>query len=265
MLDKKQLKRLLSYSWPMVPNSLSMWVMRVSDRFIITAMMGAVANAAYAVAYKIPSILNLAENTFNMAWQESASLASKDTDANAFYTTTFSNLYNFALGLLSLLIGSTPLLFNILVRGDYGEAYNQIFILYMAVFFFVLSSFWGALYVAFERTKSVGLTSTVAAVINLGVDIALIKFIGLYAASGSTLVSYVFLCVYRIIDTRKFLSIKYNFKFIFTTIIIVMIQCIICAQRIIILDILNLLVGTIVFWTLNKKNLIMYAKKLWQK
>lgn len=265
MLDKKQLKRLLSYSWPMVPNSLSMWVMRVSDRFIITAMMGAVANAAYAVAYKIPSILNLAENTFNMAWQESASLASKDTDANAFYTTTFSNLYNFALGLLSLLIGSTPLLFNILVRGDYGEAYNQILILYMAVFFFVLSSFWGALYVAFERTKSVGLTSTVAAVINLGVDIALIKFIGLYAASGSTLVSYVFLCVYRIIDTRKFLSIKYNFKFIFTTIIIVMIQCIICAQRIIILDILNLLVGTIVFWTLNRKNLIMYVKKLWQK
>ena len=49
-----QIKRLLAYSWPMVPNSMSMWVMRVSDRLVITIFMGASANAIYAVANKIP-------------------------------------------------------------------------------------------------------------------------------------------------------------------------------------------------------------------
>ena len=72
--DKVLLKEMLKYSWPMVPNSMSGWVMRVSDRLVVTAVMGVSANAVYAVANKIPSLLNLAQNTFALAWQENASV-----------------------------------------------------------------------------------------------------------------------------------------------------------------------------------------------
>lgn len=263
--SKKQLKTLLTYSWPMVPNSLSMWVMRVSDRFVITAVIGVAANAVYAVAYKIPSILNLAQSTFNMAWQESASLASRDKDANAYYSNVFKSIYDISAGMMSALIGITPLLFVTLVRGNYDEAYNQILVLYLAVFFFVISTFWGGLYVAYQRTKSVGATAVAAAAINLLVDIALIKWIGLYAASGSTLVSYLFLCVFRIFDTRKFVDIQYNYKHIGIVLAIVVAQCIICAQRMLILDIINFIVGMIVFTALNKELLISYGNKLVHK
>lgn len=265
LIRKNQLKRLLAYSWPMVPNSLSMWVMRVSDRFVITAVMGVAANAMYAVAYKIPSILNLAQNTFNMAWQENASLASKDDDANAYYSNIFRKIYDISAGMMSALIGITPLLFFVLVRGDYDEAYNQILVLYLAVFSFVISTFWGGLYVAYQKTKSVGISAVVAAIINIVVDVALIKWIGLYAASISTLVSYLFLCIYRIFDTRKFLKIKYNFKHIFVVLAIVIIQCIVCAQRMLVLDIINFVVGVIVFVVLNKDIISSYLKKIMKK
>lgn len=265
LISKGQLKRLLAYSWPMVPNSLSMWVMRVSDRFVITAFMGVAANAVYAVAYKIPSILNLAQSTFNMAWQESASLASKDEDANAYYSNIFKKIYDISAGMMSALIGITPLLFFILVRGDYDEAYNQILVLYLAVFFFVISTFWGGLYVAHQKTKSVGMTAVVAAIINIVVDVALIQWIGLYAASVSTLVSYLFLCIFRIFDTRKFLKIKYNYKHIFIVLAIVILQCFVCAQRILVLDIVNFVLGVLVFVVLNKDILISYRNKLAKK
>ena len=265
LVNKACLKSLLAYSWPMVPNSLSMWVMRVSDRFVITAVMGVAVNAVYAVAYRIPSILNLAHNTFNMAWQESASIASKDSDANAFFSKIFRDLYDITTGMLSALIGVTPLLFVILVRGDYGEAYNQIIVLYLAIFFCALSSFWGGLYVAYQKTKSVGFTAVLAALINLVVDIALIKWIGLYAASGSTLVSYLFLCVFRMIDTRKFLNIHYDYKHIFITLVILIAQCIVCAQRVLALDVINFIAGVCVFVVLNRDLMLSYWNRFTKK
>ena len=54
MLSRHTLKELIRYSWPMIPNSLSMWVMNLSDRLVLTAVLGVSVNALYAVANKIP-------------------------------------------------------------------------------------------------------------------------------------------------------------------------------------------------------------------
>ena len=61
-------RTLIAYSWPMIPNSLSSWVMRLSDRMILTAFMGAEANAVYAVANKLPNMFNIVQSTFSLAW-----------------------------------------------------------------------------------------------------------------------------------------------------------------------------------------------------
>ena len=75
-VSRDMLKRMLNYSWPMVPNSMSMWVMRLSDRLVILSVMGVTWNAVYAVANKIPQLLHLAQTSFTMAWQENASIVS---------------------------------------------------------------------------------------------------------------------------------------------------------------------------------------------
>ena len=69
---------MLGYSWPMIPNALAMWVMNLSDRLIITAVMGVEANAVYAVANKIPNLFTTLQGTYIFAWQENASLSVGD-------------------------------------------------------------------------------------------------------------------------------------------------------------------------------------------
>lgn len=261
----KKTKQMLQYSWPMIPNSLSMWVMRVSDRLVIVAYMGVAANAVYGVANKIPSILNYVHTTFNMAWQESASMASKDNDAGKFYSSMFELLFNLVSGGMALLLGITPAIFAIFVRGDYTEAYNQIPVLYIAIFFCCLSSFWGGIYVAYRRTKSVGLTALAAAACNLIVDITTIKWLGLYAASGSTLVSYLALCIFRVVDTRKFVNLTYKWKHIGLIFAILLAQCIISFQRQTILDIINFVLGAAVCLALNRKLISVMLKKVYNK
>lgn len=251
-VSRDMLKRMLRYSWPMVPNSMSMWVMRLSDRFVVTAVMGVAWNAVYAVANKIPSLLSLAQRSFTMAWQENASIVSKDEDAGEYYSAMFKTMYSLMAGALGLLICITPLLFKVFVKGSYDDAFYQMPVLFLAEFLYAMATFMGGIYVAYMETKSVGITTVLAAVCNLVVNVTLIKRIGLYAASGSTLVSYLFLLVYRMIDVRKYVKIKYDYKNIVLVSIILLAECILCFQRKTITNIVNIVLGITCFVFLNQ-------------
>lgn len=246
-----KLKELLSYSWPMVPNSLSQWVMHASDRLIISYFMGVSANAVFAVAYKVPSILNFAQSTFNMAWQENASIVSKDEDAASYYSMMFDKLYNLVAGFMSVLIGMTPIIFWVLVRGDYDAAYIHIPILYIGIFFYVLSTFWGGILVAFKETKSVGTTTVISAVIHIVIVLSLIGAIGLYAATIATVVSYIVLCILRLKRVEKLIHIEYKWKRIGWICAVLVCQCALCALRVPVIDAVNLVVGIVFGIVLN--------------
>lgn len=253
MVSIKEIKTMLAYSWPMVPNSMSMWVMRVSDRLVITFFMNVSANAIYAVANKIPQLLTLAQTTFTMAWQENASIVSKDEDADRYYSDMYKTMFDLMAGAMCVIIAFVPILFIILVRGDYSAAYNHIPILLLGMFFYAMSSYLGGIYVAYMKTKSVGITTMIAAVLNLVIDVALIHFIGLYAASLSTLISYVFLFFYRLIDVRKIIKIQYDFKHMILVFVFMILVSVLCVLQNNIANILNFVLATVVFLALNKQ------------
>ena len=211
-LDKKLVRELLSYSIPMIPNSMSRWIIQMSDRLVITAVMGVEANAVYAVANKLPALYRNLQSTFTLAWQENASIASKDQDADKYYSEMFDAMYGVFFGIIAMLIAATPVLFPILVKGDYEGAYAQIPILYIAAFFSSLASYLGGVYVAYKETKKIGITTIVAAATNLLVDIVLVNRIGIYAGSVSTLISYILLVICRMIGVQKFLKMEFKIK-----------------------------------------------------
>ena len=265
MISIKEIKRMLAYSWPMVPNSMSMWVMRVSDRLVITFFMNVSANAVYAVANKIPQLLTLAQTTFTMAWQENASIVSKDEDADRYYSDMYKTMFDLMAGAMCMIIAFVPLLFIILVRGDYSEAYNQIPILLLGMFFYAMSAYLGGIYVAYMKTKSVGITTMIAAVLNVVIDVALIHFIGLYAASLSTLMSYVFLFFYRLIDVRKIIKIQYDLKHMILVFVFMTLVSILCVLQNSIVNIFNFVLATVVFLALNRQFLTLVFNMIKKK
>ena len=250
--SKDKIMEMLRYSWPMVPNSMSAWVMRVSDRLVVTFFMGVAANAVYAVANKIPGLLTIAQNTFTMAWQENASVVSRDRDAGEYYSSMFRVMFDLMAGFFGLLIAATPILFKLLIRGDYAAAYNQIPILFVAMFFYSMSTFLGGIYVAYKESRSVGVTTTAAAACNLIVDIAAIRWIGLYAASGSTLISYLFLFIFRSIDVQRMVKVTYKLRHMLVILSIMVLQSVLCFQRNFALNIINLIIGCAVFFAINR-------------
>ena len=259
--SRDKLREMLRYSWPMVPNCMSSWVMRVSDRFVIIFFMGIEANAVYVVANKIPGLLSIAQNTFTMAWQENASVVSRDRDASEYYSSMFRTMFDLMAGFFGLLIAAAPILFKLLIRGDYAAAYNQIPILFVGMFFFSMSTFLGGIYVAYMESKSVGITTTAAAACNLIVDIVTIRWIGLYAASGSTLISYLFLFIFRSIDVQRIVKVKYNLAHMLVILSIMVSESVMCFMQKPVLNVINMVLGVVVFMVINKSFVRAVLKK----
>lgn len=253
LLSRKTLLEMLSYSWPMIPNSLSNWVLSFSDRAVLTAFMGLEANAIYSVANKIPALFTTVQGTFVFAWQENASLASKDSDADTYYAEMFDSIFGILVGIMALLIAATPILFWLLIRGDYKEAYYQMPILFMGMLFSSMVSFIGGIYVAHKKTRSVGVTTILAAACNLVIDLVFVHKIGIFAASISTLVSYVFLTIYRMVDVQKFQKVKFNTGRFCLLIALLVLMCAICWIDTVALNVLNIILGCIIAVVVNRK------------
>ncbi|MCD7890141.1 MAG: oligosaccharide flippase family protein [Oscillospiraceae bacterium] len=251
--SKQQIKKMLSYSWPMVPNNLSNWVLSVSDRLVITAFLGVEANAVYAVANKIPSLLSTVQGTFTLAWQENASISANDEDAKEYYSSMFDTLVRFLCSSLGCLIAFTPVIFALLISGDYDDAYLQMPVLFIGILFSCISSFLGGIYVAKKKIVSVGITTILAAIINLAVDFALVNEIGIWAGSISTLISYFFLMLFRMVDLHKKFGLKYNIRDFVLELLYICIASYICFMKNDIGNIVNCAVAIPIFFILNRK------------
>ena len=83
-------------------------------------------------------------------------------------------------------------------------------ILYIAGLFSAISAYLGGIYIAHLKTRQIGITTTIAAAMNFLINILFVKMIGIYAASLSTLISYLWLAVYRMIDIQKIQQIRFH-------------------------------------------------------
>ena len=135
----------------------------------------------------------------------------------------------------------------------------------LANIFSVLIGLIGSIYVAKKMTKEVAKTTMIAAIINLTIDIALIKVIGIYAAAISTLVSYMLLAIYRYIDVQKYVKVKIPIKNIVVNSIIFILVVVLYLYNNIALNVINLLLCILYAIIVNKELLIEFKKVIGKK
>lgn len=218
--EKVQLKELLKYSVPLIPNAISWWMINASDRTIISFVLGIGANGIYSVANKFSSVYITLYNVFNIAWTESASLTIEDEDREVFFESIINKAFNGFSTLCIGVISVMPFIFNMFVNKSYSAAYQQIPILMLASLCNVVVGLISTVYVAKKLTKEVAKTSVLAAIINIGVNLVLVNKIGLYAASISTAAAYFTMMIFRYFDVQKYIKIRFNNTVIIFTILL---------------------------------------------
>lgn len=265
MVDFKLLKDMYKYSIPLIPNGISWWIVNVSDRSIISWVIGAGANGLYAISNKFPTIISSLTGIFNLSWSESAALHINAEDRDEF----FSDITNTVIKLFTALgvgmIACMPFVFPILIDSKYEGAYQYIPILVLGTVFNVVICLYSQVYLAKKLSKQVATTAIIGAIINIVINVLFIKKIGLYAASISTAISYFVMMVYRHIDLKKYINIKIEKGLILKTILIFTFAIILYYQNNLILDIISLLVVCCYAFLLNKEFLLASMKTILRK
>ena len=231
-INSKLIKDMLFYSIPLIPNTLMWWVMGVSDRFMVTYFLGLSYAGFYAVAVKIPSILNVLNSIFFQAWQMSAIEEADSKGKSIFYTNVF-NVFSIAMLIFTsvILIFLKPIM-GIMVAESFYESWKYVPFLLLGTVFSSFSAFLGTNYIAAKKTSGVFKTSVIGAVINIVINIILIPLIGINGAALGTMFSFFIVWLLRIRDTKQFVDIKINKIKLSSTFLIILIQILILYSNI---------------------------------
>lgn len=203
-------KKLLHYSLPLVPNGLSWWVISVSDRTIISIFLGLSANGIYAVANKYAAVFASVFAIFSMALTESASVHINAKGGDKFLSDTNSTSMKLFGGFGLLLIVAAPFVFRFLIGPEFQAASQYVPILIVAALLNAAVGIYSAIYVAKKMTKQVATTSVAAAIINIGLTLAFINSLDIYAAALATAMAYGSMAVFRHYDLKKYIKLTYE-------------------------------------------------------
>lgn len=254
LYSKELLKKLWRYSLPLIPNAISWWIFNSSDRIIVSSILGISDNGILSAAYKFSSVYITIYNIFNMTWTESASLHINDKDNNQFFSKIIDTTLRLFTAICFGIIVCMPFIFPIMINKKFAQAYNQIPILMISSLFNVVVGLISVIYIAKKDTKAVAKTSIWAAIINVIVNLGLINFVGLYAASISTLAAYFLMSIYRMHDVKKYIKLKLNKKFVISAIIMIPIIFICYYINNLYLNTIMILITIIYDWLINRKS-----------
>lgn len=201
--DKDELKTILKYSVPLVPNELSWSVIHSSDRWVVSYALGIATNGIVAVASKFSLIYTTAFSIFNTSWTEQVVLHYKDEGGPEYISEMFNRMVTFFASLAIGIVAIMPFLFRIMVNQQFSDAYVLIPLYMIAVFFNAVIGLLSAIYLVENETKHIAISTGIAAAINLIVDIAIIHQVGVFAAPISSICGYGIISIWRLIDINK--------------------------------------------------------------
>lgn len=208
-IDKKITKEMLKYSIVLLPNTFLWWITNSSDRIMVSYFVGDAQNGIYAISYKIPTLLSTVAVIFNQAYSYSAIKEEKSADKNEVNNNIFKSLAATLtiIGAIAMVM-MKPFL-KIYVSTSFFTAWKYTPYLIIGFVFSSLGSFLGTQYTVHKDSKGYLFSALIGAITNIGLNAILIPQIGVSGAAIATLVSYIVSCIYRFIDTKKYLKIEF--------------------------------------------------------
>lgn len=209
--DKGLLKEMVKYSSPLILNNISWWVISSSDKMMVELFVGSAALGLYSVANKIPALINVITSFFSQAWGIS-SIKEYDSDKDTSFYSQIFTIYSFVIFLFCscLLIIIKPFM-HIYVAENFFEAWRFTPFLLVAASFSAISAYFGAVYGALKKSVNVMISTVLSGTINVVLNFALIPSMGVLGATLATAVSYLFIAIYRMHDTRRYFKFTIHF------------------------------------------------------
>lgn len=210
--SKSNVKKLIKYSAPIAATEVGWLICTSSDKYIVSWLLGDSATGIISAAHRLPTILTAFTSVFIQAWSLSAIKEYANKDKSQYYTKMFNYYNSFAIVAGAILILLSRLIGAFLFRGDFSVAWIYTPIYLTALVINTMSSFSGSIISAGTDTKPLFTSTMAGAVLNIILDIVLIKYLGIFGAGIATAISYFVIGTMRMRTVNKEFDIQIEMK-----------------------------------------------------
>ena len=201
---------MLLWGFPVMASSMASLVLTLADRMLLRLMAGFSEAGIYSVGYKIAGAVMLMYTAFRFAWGTYMFELSVDNKTAARTYPKVLLVLIAGLGFATIgLVTFSPEIFQIFVGKDFLSSRPVLIPVTAAVVFEAMALIFGAGMETRDRTIYIPAITSVAAIVNILLNIILIPEYGFMGAGWATLASYVMVAYlnYRIGNT--FMPVKY--------------------------------------------------------
>lgn len=202
---------LLSFGVPLVLSVISYWALQVLDRYLLTIFGSLAQTSEYAVAYTLGSALSIVViSPFTLAWPTAMFTIAKRKDAERVFQGVF-RLFGFFLLFAAF---GLSLMGKLLLYWLYPPVYHTAeFVIPVVAGSLV---FYGLYYIVNiglnvkRKTWLLSLFPTIAAIINLALNLVLIPRYGAMGAAIATLLAYIVLTLVAYLVNQRFYPLPFE-------------------------------------------------------
>ncbi|MBP2044976.1 flippase [Methanobacterium aggregans] len=217
------MREYLSFGLPTVPSNLSYWITDSSDRYVIGIFLGTAFVGYYSPGYTLGNIIMLILAPFTLLLPSVLPKYYEDNNMEQVDVFLKYSLKYFLLVAIPSAVGlsllSKPIL-NILTTTEIAA--NGYLITPFVALSAILIGIYGItsnILVLEKKTKIIGTVWIICAILNLGLNIIMVPYLGILGAAAVTLISYVVAFSIMLYYSNKFFTFDFNVKFIIKSII----------------------------------------------
>lgn len=215
-------RNILKYTLPLIPISVC-WYLTIScDRLFINSFIGLETGGIYAVAVRFTTILQTLSLIFYQSWQETAISQYDSDDRSQFFSKVF-NLYAYVLVALFVIYAfGLKLNYGWLISDEYSHSLTYLYPMGLAAALNALAtSYFDLLYQCAKETKRAASAVFISLGINLTCNYIFINLMGVWGVILTSLITYGFLLVYRIFDTKRYFTLSISPSLIIPVLLVI--------------------------------------------
>ena len=205
------LRKSLAFGLPRVPHGFALQLMSVGDRFVMTRYLPVQDIGVYSIGVSFGLIQKIALGAFEYAWAPFYYATAREPDAER----VFSTITTYGVAVLALMTAGLSAiaadLLDLATHGQYIAAAGIVTWTAIGVFFYGVYLLTSIGLNITARTSYYPVTTTIGALLNIGLNFALIPSFGIIGAAWANGAAYAVQAGLAYVFSQRFYPIQYEY------------------------------------------------------
>lgn len=205
-ISKYHLQILLTYSLPLIPNSIMWWLVNGMNRPLMEASLGMSAIGLFAVANKFPGIISMIANVFANAWGISMLDEFDKPGFSVFFNKVFKLITFVAVIASFFIIVFSKEVIGLFASDAFHDAWHLLPLLVIGAVLNTSAGLIGGVFMASKQSKYFFYSSAAGAITSLALTYLFIRYCGLLGCVIAVCISFLVAFVLRVCFAWKYIK-----------------------------------------------------------